>query len=816
MRYPLRNYVSRLLAVFTLVSAALVAVTAAPSNAATGDDVLINEILASTTGSDVEYVELFGTPGFSLDGLSIIGVEADVENSSLGNIDFRFDFGLFDVIGSNGFHLVGNELVFGVYAVQPDTAIDTNSLENSSATYALVATSTLPGDGSLPADGDVLDSIHLTDDELDPSFFGAPSIGPDGPFFPAGAARIADGVDTDTSADWVIGDFFLGSDNTPTAGGEVAEPTAASIMEIQGGAHLSPLDGALVVTTGVVTAVAFNGFYLQDPVGDGDDNTSDAIFVFGGQSGLAAGDSVSVSGVVAEFIPGGAGTGNLSITQLSAIDVEVLGAGELPTPVEIGKTGRQASPTTVISDSELPTNLQSDPAVFNPETDAIDFWESLEGMLVEVDRPVTVSATRTFNAFSSEFFTLASWGQGAVAPNDARTNRGGIELQADLDNTGDQNPERVQIQFDGTLYPAEVPVLNIDTRLDDVLGVVGYSFGNFEVNAIEEVRVIRDSNLRAETTPFMPLEDQLTVASYNVLNLAGDGSDVGQMATVGEHIAVNLAGPDIVALQEVQDDSGEANDGTTTSEQTLAALIAAIEAAGGPTYVGVDVAPVNNTQGGVPGGNIRNAFLYNPDRVSLVDLQDLNSTVLADVYGVSDPTAFDGSRVPLLGVFEFGGEQITVINNHFSSRFGSTPIFGGVQPFVQAGEDERAAQSTAINEVVDVLLAADGDANIAVVGDLNTFQWTDELLEDLPGGDSESGPVLTNLAFTSLNGNDADDLYSFVFDGNSQLLDHMFVTDSLLGGSTRFDVVHVNVDFARVSDDFGSDHEPLLARFKLN
>ncbi len=806
---------SRLLAVFALVSTALVALGTAPSSAATGDDVLINEVLASTTGSDVEYIELFGTPGFSLDGLSLIGVEAD-DQSSRGNIDFRFDFGLFDVIGSNGFHLVGNELVFGAYAVQPDTAIDTNSLENSSSTYALVPTTALPGDGSLPADGDVLDSVHLTDDDLDPSFFGAPSVGPDGSFFPAGAGRLANGVDTDTAADWAIGDFFIGSDNTPTAGGEVAEPTAATIMEIQGGAHLSPLNGALVATTGVVTAVAFNGFYLQDPVGDGDDNTSDAVFVFAGSDSPDAGDSVSVTGVVSEFIPGGAGTGNLSITQLSVIDLEVLGAGSLPSPVEIGKGGRQASPTTVISNSELPTNLQTDPAVFNPETDTIDFWESLEGMLVEVDRPVTVSATRTFNAFSSEFFTLASWGQGAVAPNNARTNRGGIELQADLQNTGDQNPERIQIQFDGTLYPAEAPALNIDTRLDDVLGVVGYSFGNFEVNAIEEIRVVNDSKLKTETTPFKPLNDQLTLASYNVLNLSGDGSDVGQMATVGAHIAANLAGPDIVALQEIQDDSGENNDGTTSSAQTLTALIAAIEAAGGPTYVGVDVTPADNTQGGVPGGNIRNAFLYNPERVSLVELQDLNSTVLADTYGVSDPTAFDGSRIPLLGVFDFpadgSGEQITVINNHFSSRFGSTPIFGGPQPFVQAGEDEREAQATALNEVTDVLLAADGDANIAVVGDLNTFQWTDELLEDLPG----SEPVLTNLAFTSLNGNDSDDLYSFVFDGNSQLLDHMFVSDSLLDGSTRFDVVHVNVDFARVSDDFGSDHEPLLARFRLN
>lgn len=63
-------------------------------------DVLINEILASTTGVDVEYIELFGAPGESLDGLTLIGVEGD--NAS-GAIDFRFDFAPGDTLGGNGF-----------------------------------------------------------------------------------------------------------------------------------------------------------------------------------------------------------------------------------------------------------------------------------------------------------------------------------------------------------------------------------------------------------------------------------------------------------------------------------------------------------------------------------------------------------------------------------------------------------------------------------------------------------------------------------------------------------------------------------------
>ena len=81
----------------------------------------------------------------------------------------------------------------------------------------------------------------------------------------------------------------------------------ATIPEIQGAAHVSPLVGRSVLTGGVVTAVDSNGFYLQDPAGDGDDATSDAVFVFtGGQPAVAVGDALTLRGTVSEFVPGGA------------------------------------------------------------------------------------------------------------------------------------------------------------------------------------------------------------------------------------------------------------------------------------------------------------------------------------------------------------------------------------------------------------------------------------------------------------------------------------------------------------------------------
>ncbi len=585
-------------------------------------------------------------------------------------------------------------------------------------------------------------------------------------------------------------------------------PPFVRIYEIQGAGHISPFAGDVVTTTGIVTAIAFNGYYVQDRFGDGNDATSDGIFVFQFGNIPVVGDEVELTDRVSEFIPGGAGTGNLSITQLSFPSITVLSVGnDLPDPVVIGRSGRVPPNVDVISDDELPVNLQDVAGQFDPANDGIDFYESLEGMLVTVEDPVAVSATRTFNPFSSEMFTLANNGLD-IAPSDARTARGGINLQPDPDNRGDQNPERVQIQFDGTLYPSSVPAITVGDRLSNVTGVVGYSFGNFEVNAIEEVTVT-PSGLGLETTELNGSRDTYTVASYNVLNLDPLSGDDQQRATLASHIVNNLGSPDVVALQEIQDNNGTTNDGTTDATLTLQALVDAIESEGGPIYAFFDVAPVDGTSGGVPGGNIRNAFLYNPAWIDLVSFVSLTPTELT-LAGVSNPDAFAGTRNPLVGVFEFDGDEFTVINNHLTSRFGSTPIFGGPQPFVQAGEDAREAQVQALNDYVDILLEEDDDRAIIVLGDLNTFEFTNDIAEILTGAsgddDDDDDRVLTNL----IDRLDDDNVYTFNFEGNSQVLDHFLVSEEL-EDSTVLDIVHVNVDFPRVSPDFGSDHEPLLA-----
>jgi predicted extracellular nuclease len=158
--------------------------------------------------------------------------------------------------------------------------------------------------------------------------------------------------------------------------------------------------------------------------------------------------------------------------------------------------------------------------------------------------------------------------------------------------------------------------------------------------------------------------------------------------------------------------------------------------------------------------------------------------------------------------FEFNGAALTVINNHLSSRFGSTPVFGAIQPFFQAAETEREAQTGALNDYVDHLLSQDGEARVVVLGDFNTFEFTDDLTEILPG---KGKKILFNL----LEGVRDDNRYSYIFEGNSQVLDHIFVTRNMTA-QTELDIVHVNVDFPRVDESVASDHEPLVTRLRLD
>lgn len=776
----------------------------------TQQELVINEVLGSTTGSDSEYIELFGTPGESLAGLSLIVVESD-DQASNGTIDSRFDFGDDAVIGENGFYLVANDLAELTYGVDADDNIPDNFIENSSYTIALVETASITGT-TVTGSEIVVDTVGVSDGgETDSFFFDAPVLGPDGSFFPAGVGRIADGVDTDTEADWDFLDFFNNpAVNTPTPGNEDNGggngPQELAIYEIQGAGHTSAFEGETVMTSGVVTAVDSNGFYMQDPNGDGDIATSDGIFVFTGSAPtVAVGDAVDVEASVGEFTPGGVSTRNLSTTQLVSPVVTVTGTGAAIAATVIGQGGR-VPPSEVIDDDAFGTIAGN--GGFDPETDGIDFFESLEGMLVTAQDLVAVAGTNRFG----EIFGVVDQGADATGIS----SRGTLNISPD-----DFNPEKVQIDFDSDILDFDFPDVNVGDQLGDVTGVVTYNFGNFEIApTVDFTDQIVSAALQEETTEITGSEDLLTVASYNVLNLDPNDTDGdmdvanGRFTKIAEQMVNNLATPDIIGLQEIQDNTGSVDDGVVSASQTLQLLVDEIDKVddglvnGSLNYAFIDNTFItDNASGGQPGGNIRTAFLYNTDRVELVEGS------VEPVGDQSEGSAFDGARLPFAATFDFSGDEVTIVNNHLSSKGGSAPILGTEQPFDERQEDvtvngsldERQAQAAAVAGFVDAIADEDPNANIVVLGDMNEFEFISplETLENSGGG-------LVNLTNTV----DEDEIYSFIFQGNSQALDHILVSDHLADGAS-FDFVHVNSEFAE-TDDRSSDHDPLLAQLDLS
>ncbi|MBB6568966.1 lamin tail domain-containing protein [Kribbella sandramycini] len=571
------------------------------------------------------------------------------------------------------------------------------------------------------------------------------------------------------------------------------DPIDAKIHDIQGAAHVSPLVGKLVGNvTGVVTAKSGNGFWFQDPQPDDNPATSEGLFVFTSSApAVAVGDTVTVQGTVTEFRAGGSGgVTNLSITELTQAKITVTGQAAAPAPVIVGAGGR-VPPSTVIDDDS--TGDVETTGTFEPATDGLDFWESLEGMWTGISQPQVTGPTSSFRELS-------------VVPAGAgvRTARGGIVLQK-----ADSNPERILL--DDLLTP--IPDAKTGDKLaGTVAGVVDYAFGNFKLLPTTTPAVIDGGVKREATKASSPL--QVSVATFNVENL--DPSDgAAKFDGLAQAVVRNLAAPDIIGLEEVQDNDGATNSGTTAANVTLDLLTAAIVKAGGPKYAYRQIDPVNNAEGGEPGGNIRVAFLYRTDKpVKFVDRAGggptVPTTVTTDRWGKPhlssspgrvDPAnpAWAATRVPLAGEFTWLGQSLFVVVNHFSSKGGDNPLWGRVQPPVQLTAPKRHEQARAVRGFVDQLLAKDKGANVIVLGDLNDFDF------------SETTDILVGAGKTALislpRTLPLKERYSYVFEGNSQILDQILISKNLQPASA-YDIVHMNAEFP----DQISDHDPQVVR----
>ncbi|PPQ47353.1 hypothetical protein C5G87_18755 [Paenibacillus peoriae] len=568
---------------------------------------------------------------------------------------------------------------------------------------------------------------------------------------------------------------------------DVYFPKKLRIHDVQGAAHRSPYEGQKVADIeGVVTMVKGSSFYIQelDAQVDQDEKTSEAILVYKPSHGAQVGDEVRVSGSVKEYTERTYASKpiDLTTTEIVATSVKVIANDRpLPAPILLGEQGR-VMPTSVVDNDGMP--------VFDPQEDGLDFFESLEGMRVELKDATVIGP------YGYEIPVRIDNG-----PNTGEvvTEAGGLML-----TERSLNPQRILIDA-----KPSTPLKTGDRFAGPITGVVSYGFSNYKLLP-ERLPDVVPGGLQPANTRLIRDDRKLTVASFNVENFdPGDGKRIDQL---GQAIAVNLNHPDIIGLLEVQDNNGEKDDGTTDASESFRVLIEAIRAHGGPEYAFTDIAPENNKDGGAPGGNIRVGFLYNPQRVTLTD-KPKGDSVTSVTYGVQglslnpgriDPlnASFEDSRKPLAAEFEFEGQQVIVVANHFNSKGGDQAPFGGIQPPVRSSEIQRAKIATIVNGFVKSVLQVNPKANMVVLGDLNDFQFSETLA-------LLRGQELTNL----IDNLDEKERYSYIYEGNSQTLDHMLVSPSL-SQSSVLDIVHMNADFS-AADGRVSDHDPLVAQIDL-
>lgn len=559
------------------------------------------------------------------------------------------------------------------------------------------------------------------------------------------------------------------------------------IHDIQGESHLSPYEGKNVKNVdGIVTHIDGSNVYIQEPQPDDNQKTSEGLLVYKSGHGVKVGDHINVSGLVKEYYLEGyaeKAETDLSFTEIAASSIEVLSSGQvLPNPILLGVNGR------IIPDKIIDNDSFGE---FDPEQDGIDFYESLEGMRVQLDTPTVVGP--------QEYGDVA-----VVVENgneQAMSHFGGYKLTKE-----DPNPEILYVQA-GEDFVTKVG----DSFKGSITGVMSYDYGTYKIYRDTDIELpgLIDGGITPEKTTIKKDETKLSVATYNMENFSPK-TPIAKIESIATSIIENLHSPDILSLVEVQDNDGQTDSGVTSADKSYQILVDKIKEQGGPAYKFTDIAPEDKQDGGAPGGNIRVGYLYNSDRVSLSEAKKGSATE-AVAYedgsltlnpGRISPDQFPNTRKSLAAEFVFNGQEVIVITNHFNSKTGDSPLFGQSQPPIVGSEAERIKLMSEVNNFVTDILNKNKEANIIVAGDMNDFEFS-KPLEALKG--SELVNMIDQLPEA--------ERWTYNFRGNSQVLDHVLV-NKRLANTTEIDIVNVNSAF--MSQHGGaSDHDPVLVQIDL-
>jgi uncharacterized protein len=666
-----------------------------------------------------------------------------------------------------------------------------------------------------------------------------------------GAGSIPQGNSSTTVTVSVNGDttvepnetFFVNISNVTGAGvtdsqgqGTITndDVTLTGICAIQGSGATSPVVGQSVTTRGIVTAIKTgSGFYIQDDNCDADPNTSNGVFVFTGSTIPAAavvGNLVQVGGTVQEFIPSADPNQHPATEIAGSPTVSVLSTGNtLPAPV------------TITAADTLVNNL--------------DNLERYEGMRVTVPSLTVVAGTQ--GTITENSATVSSNGvfYGVVTGVARPFREPGVNASDPLPPGSpanvprfDENPERIRIDSDA--QPGTT-ALNVSAGavITNVTGPLDYQFRTYTI--------LPDTTLTATNggpTPVpTPLDTEFTVASFNMERFFDTVADAGEsgaptLTQTAFNNRLNKASlivrnvqhyPDVIGVEEMEN--------LSTLQQVAAKINSDAQTIDGlpnPNYHAYLVE--GNDVGGIDVG-----FLVKESRITTVDVTQIElagcNHTAATCYTYTNPNTGGqellNDRPPLVlratvnrpALYGGGVVPFTVIVNHLrslSSIDDDTTVNGSGTEGSRV-RAKRKAQAEFLANLIQSRQVSDPNEKIITVGDMNAFRINDGYVDVIgtvlgtPSPDDQTvvpgdGADLVNPDQTDLIDTlSPDQRYSYSFDGDAQVLDHVIVNPPALSILNRFAYARDDADQPVKDYENGtipdriSDHDQPVAYFSL-
>ena len=407
-----------------------------------------------------------------------------------------------------------------------------------------------------------------------------------------------------------------------------------------------------------------------------------------------------------------------------------------------------------------------DPIMLDPPADILEsllYYEALEGTLVSVpETSATVGPTTRYGEFAvvlSKHGLSRAW-QGSDH---------GLLIHVD-DGSSTIHESRDSI-------PNAVTVGDTVSRL---IGPLAYTFGNYKIEPIADFSVITKPPTATNLEPLA--EGYFSIMTWNVENLF-------------DFVVPHPSSPPLPSVSEYKRD--------------ITKVANTILAAGLPTIIGFQEVESLEILEDIAAHSLLSEYHYLPVLIEGTDSRgiDVGYLVRGDQADILDQVQYPSpgnitSRPPLLVKIQLGEEDTSalyILNNHFTSMSGGE----------LATEPRRNAQAEWNAQIGQEILTADPDAYLAVIGDLNSY-YKSLPLETLQEGG------LSSVFDTLL----PEERYTYVYQGISQVLDHILINEALKDLLFRVEVLHINADFPlpfSADDSYWgkSDHDPLIAIFIL-